>query len=94
MLGVRGRKVDIYTDPNLVTPLIGSPTDLNTKTLYVTPRGDNSCKATPRNITSPVCHFANVEFDGRKGTLLLENPRGDVCSVEQLLAQVSLSIPI
>ena len=45
-------------------------------------------KTGPSALSSPVCHFANVEYKGQKGMLLLENPRGDSLKVENLLEQV------
>lgn len=91
MFGTRGRRVEVFTDPNLQSSLKPHQDlfTLATKTLYVMPKAE---KPTPCNITSPVCHFSNVEVQAGgksfKGTLLLENPRGATCTVEQLLAQV------
>ena len=50
---------------------------------------DSKNRTSPSTLVSPVCHFANVEYKGQKGTLLLENPRGDILEVENLLEQVS-----
>lgn len=92
--------MDVYMDPSLLTPLPTShnTSTLSTKTLYVVPATGCVDKATPGydNITAPVCHFANVEFKGVggktcKGTLLLENPRGHTCTLEQCLAQVNIT---
>ncbi|XP_053378371.1 isoleucine--tRNA ligase, cytoplasmic-like [Mercenaria mercenaria] len=98
VFGVRGRKVKVYSDANLQTvlPSSGNTSSLNRKTLYVVPCTGEVCdKTTACNITSPVCHFANVEYKGAggkscKGTLLLENPRGDTCTMAQLQSQVQV----
>lgn len=34
------------------------------------------------NNTSPFCKFINVEFNGKKGTVLLENPYGDASQID------------
>ena len=92
MFGLRGRKVDVFSDTKLSSPLTSKSdiSSLNTKTLYVMA---GIKKLTPCNITSPVCHFSNVEVkqaDGKstKGTVLLENPRGSTFTLEQLVNQV------
>lgn len=92
VFGTRGRKVEIFVDHNLKKPLAACTdvTSLSSTTLYVMPKAE---KPTACNITSPVCHFANVEVkkaSGKpiKGTVLLENPRGSNCMVEQILTQV------
>ena len=90
VFGLRGRRVQVYTDSNLATAVQpGSNTaNLASKTLYVAASDNSTNKASPSTLVSPVCHFANVEYKGQKGTLLLENPRGDTLEVENLLEQV------
>jgi len=34
------------------------------------------------NNTGPFCKFINVEFNGKKGTVLLENPCGDASQID------------
>lgn len=94
VFGLRGRRVEVFCDASLQSPLTSKQdmASLASKTLYVMPRAE---KPTPCNITSPVCHFSNLEgklADGKsvKGTLLLENPRGSTCTVDQLVTQVSI----
>lgn len=84
--------MEIFVDHNLEKPLATCKdvTSLSSTTLYVMPKAE---KPVVCNITSPVCHFANVEVkkasgDPIKGTVLLENPRGSSCMVEQILTQV------
>lgn len=36
------------------------------------------------NNTGPFCKFINVEFNGKKGTVLLENPCGDASQVDSV----------
>lgn len=90
VFGLRGRRVQVYTDANLATAVQpGSNTaNLASKTLYVSANDSSANKTSPSTLVSPVCHFANVEYKGQKGTLLLENPRGDTLEVENLLEQV------
>ena len=92
MFGLRGRRVQVYSDPNLSSLVQpgSNPANLASKTLYMAADSDSKNRTSPSNLVSPVCHFANVEYKGQKGTLLLENPRGDTLEVENLLEQVSL----
>ena len=94
VFGVRGRRVTLYSDPSLNTELPSntSPQTLGGKTLYVVPlAGAEGVSYTA--VTTPVCHFVNVTSSkkGKKGTLLLENPRGNTLTQEQLLEQVLFS---
>ena len=88
VFGLRGRRVQVYTDCNLtVSVQPGSNiANFSSKTLYVAVNQDS--KTGPSTLVSPVCHFANVEYKGQKGTLLLENPRGESLEVEHMMAQV------
>ncbi|XP_050412605.1 isoleucine--tRNA ligase, cytoplasmic [Patella vulgata] len=95
VFGLRGIKVRVFSDLNLKQELTKTSNlqSLASKTLYVTPARDCSSVAN-NNLTSPVCHFANVDILVKgavpaKGVLLLENPRGDVSSFQQLKNQVS-----
>ena len=92
VFGLRGRRVQVYTDPNLTTVVQPgcNTANFSSKTLYVAANNDSKNKTSPSTLVSPVCHFANVEYKGQKGTLLLENPRGDTLEVENLLEQVRL----
>lgn len=93
VFGVRGRRVVVYTDAGLKIelPSTTKPDTLSSQTLYVGPMvGTEGVQYTA--VATPVCHFVNVENSkggSKKGTLLLENPRGNTLDVEQLLAQVS-----
>jgi hypothetical protein len=97
VFGVRGRKVEVYSDANIQTPLSssGNISNLNTKTLYVDACTGEQCGKQPvGSLTSPVCHFTNIEYTDAggkncRGTLLLENPRGDTCTMSQLQSQVN-----
>lgn len=97
MFGIRGRKVEVFTDSKLQSalPTKGNISNLNTKTLYVVPCTGEKCETqTVSSLTSPSCHFTNVEYtdtSGKsyKGTLLLENPRGDTCTMLHLQSQVT-----
>ncbi|XP_069101274.1 LOW QUALITY PROTEIN: isoleucine--tRNA ligase, cytoplasmic-like [Argopecten irradians] len=87
VFGVRGIKLEVYKDSNMseVLPANVNVTSLAGKTLYVAAK----CQTGSAPASSPMCHFANVEMNGVKGTLLLENPKGVTLSVDQLRSQVS-----
>lgn len=86
----------VYTDAGLKIelPSTTKPDTLSGQTLYVGPMvGTQGVQYTA--VATPVCHFVNVENSkggSKKGTLLLENPRGNTLNVEQLLAQVLVMI--
>lgn len=86
----------VYTDAGLKNelPSTTKPDTLLGQTLYVGPMvGTQGVQYTA--VATPVCHFVNVENSkggSKKGTLLLENPRGNTLNVEQLLAQVLVMI--
>lgn len=88
----------VYTDAGLKNelPSTTKPDTLSSQTLYVGPMvGTEGVQYTA--VATPVCHFVNVENSkggSKKGTLLLENPRGNTLDVEQLLAQVLAMIYI
>ncbi|KAJ8301700.1 hypothetical protein KUTeg_020687 [Tegillarca granosa] len=96
VFGIRGRRVSVYTDADLSSELSPSSKviDLSSKTVYIAPvTGRNTALKGSAASTSPICHFVNVEIVGGKhknkqGTLLLENPRGELLSLPQLDAQV------
>lgn len=96
VFGVRGRRVVVYSDAGLKNELPSNtkPDTLSGQTLYVGPMvGTQGVQYTA--VATPVCHFVNVENSkggSKKGTLLLENPRGNTLNVEQLLAQVMAKI--
>ena len=92
VFGLRGRRVQVYTDCNLTAPVQpGSNTaNFSSKTLYVAVNQES--KPSTSSLVSPVCHFANVEYKGQKGTLLLENPRGESLEVEHMMEQVKYSL--
>lgn len=98
VFGLRGRDISVYLDPTLTDELKPQHLTefLNSRTLYV---GTN--KSSPpansvanRPVTSPICHFANVELvdnkpaNGKKGTILLENPQSSFFNLKQLESQV------
>ncbi|XP_048257578.1 isoleucine--tRNA ligase, cytoplasmic-like [Haliotis rufescens] len=94
VFGVRGQTVKVFEDAARTKQF--SPdskmADYSTRTLYIS-GSSNQSGPTPAGVTTPVCHFANVEVirskgKAEKGTLLLENPRGDTLSVDQLVDQV------
>ncbi|XP_062589375.1 LOW QUALITY PROTEIN: isoleucine--tRNA ligase, cytoplasmic-like [Saccostrea cucullata] len=93
VFGVRGRRVHLYTDSGLKNELQATtkPETLASQTLYVAPMaGAQGVNYTA--MATPVCHFVNVEYSkggNKKGTLLLENPRGNNLNLEQLLAQTA-----
>lgn len=82
----------MYTDAGLKNelPSTTKPDTLSGQTLYVGPMvGTQGVQYTA--VATPACHFVNVENSkggSKKGTLLLENPRGNTFNVDQLLAQV------
>ncbi|KAK3103923.1 hypothetical protein FSP39_022930 [Pinctada imbricata] len=94
VFGVRGRRVTVYTDSGLSKQLQSTAkiSDLSGKTLYVAAPGRKpSCQAS--TVTSPVCHFANVKTVAGKGksldgTVLLENPRGQTLTLDEVCTQV------
>ncbi|XP_046363532.1 isoleucine--tRNA ligase, cytoplasmic-like [Haliotis rufescens] len=80
VFGVRGQTVKVFEDAARTKQF--SPdskmADYSTRTLYIS-GSSNQSGPTPAGVTTPVCHFANVEVirsEGKaeKGTLLLENP--------------------
>jgi hypothetical protein len=92
VFGVRGRRVILYTDSGLKNelPSATKPESLAGQTLFVGPlSGTEGVSYTA--VATPVCHFVNVECSkggNKKGTLLLENPRGKTLNIDQLLSQV------
>lgn len=89
VFGLRAKKIGLFEDPNLTKEIQGNDlAKLSGKIIYVAPVVSNGSSASRSGFTSPVCHFANIEFEGKKGTLLLENPRGSYCSAQELLDQV------
>ncbi|KAK3601599.1 hypothetical protein CHS0354_027846 [Potamilus streckersoni] len=97
LFGIRSKHVALYTDFNLKQELDPSKDfhNLDTSTVYVSVASGkkSSCPAAPLNISSPVCHFANLELTSkasskRKATLLLENPRGNSFTLKQLQEQI------
>ncbi|GFO21874.1 isoleucine--tRNA ligase, cytoplasmic [Plakobranchus ocellatus] len=95
VFGLRGLKLALYLDLAL-TQEVKSNASVSTlagKTVYVCHlKGNND---SPSGVTEaaavkwPICHYVNVECNGRKGTLLLENPRGDHLSLRELDAQAA-----
>lgn len=93
VFGLRGRRVNIFSDTDFKQNISSAENilSLTSKTLYVTPvTGPSPDKPINKGVTSSVCHFVNVkqEAQKREATLLLENPRGDNFSLQQLQAQV------
>ena len=80
MFGLRGVNISLYTDASLKQELNTNVKveSLAKKTIYVTPAGSTISQCSAQVVDRPYCHFANVESGNKKGTLLLENPRGDV----------------
>ncbi|XP_055998788.1 isoleucine--tRNA ligase, cytoplasmic-like isoform X2 [Ostrea edulis] len=93
VFGVRGRRVILYTDSGLKNelPSTTKPASLAGQTLYVGPLSGAE-GVSYSAVATPVCHFVNVEYSkggNKKGTLVLENPRGNTFNFEQLLSQAS-----
>lgn len=90
VFGMRGKPVQMFEDSKLSKAVVGSQkaTTLAGKTLYVKSLVSQFDSVVESTVASPICHFANVEKDGLKGTLLLENPRGSVCTSAELVDQV------
>lgn len=90
LFGLRGRRVEFFTDSSLSNELDDkmNVSDLNGKTLYLVPftGAVGGLKGSPA-ISSPICHFANVQ-GSQMGCVLLENPRGQVFTVDVVLHQV------
>lgn len=94
--------MSVYTDADLTSELSLSSKvmDLSSKTVYIAPvTGKDNGQKGSAGPTSPICHFVNVEIVGGKhknkqGTLLLENPRGELLSLSQLDAQVKSKITL
>lgn len=90
VFGLRGKKVEVFEDAKLTKPVAGQTLgSLAGKMLFVSPAASDNISTTPSSVKSPVCHFANVEYGGKKASLLLENPRGSTCTAAELLDQVS-----
>ncbi|KAL5013777.1 hypothetical protein ScPMuIL_008047 [Solemya velum] len=95
VFGLRGRRVNIFSDTDFKQNISSAENilSLTSKTLYVTPvTGPSPDKPINKGVTSSVCHFVNVkqEAQKREATLLLENPRGDNFSLQQLQAQAEV----
>ena len=90
VFGLRGKKVEVFEDAKLTKPVAGRTLgSVAGKTLYVSPAASDNVSTSPSSVKSPVCHFTNVEYGGKKASLLLENPRGSTCTAAELLDQVS-----
>ena len=94
VFGMRGIKLALYLDPALKQEVKGDApvSALAGKTVYIVKESSLAAAGADSNIPAsvawPVCHYVNVEDKGRKGTLLLENPRGDGLNLQELVAQV------
>lgn len=91
VFGLRGRRVQLFEDTKLTKPVTGQQkvAGLSGKTLYVSSvTSDNNSSTSECSVKSPICHFVNVEYTGKKATLMLENPRGSTLSVSEVLDQV------
>ncbi|XP_059150471.1 isoleucine--tRNA ligase, cytoplasmic-like [Physella acuta] len=90
VFGLRGVKVRLFEDAALTQGLTSAASGekLHKKTIYVTAQTQHP-PACSSQFDWPVCHYVNVEGNGRKGTLLLENPRGDFLTLDELHAQAS-----
>lgn len=90
LFGLRGRRVDIFTDNSLTKELSDTTkvSSLNGQTIYLAPyTGAVTGLCAPPSVSTPYCHFANVN-DKQMGCVLLENPRGQKLSVEEVYKQV------
>lgn len=90
LFGLRGRRVDFFTDSSLSKELQDNSkvSSLSGQTVYVVPfiGAVDGVKGSP-TVNSPICHFANINGK-QKGCVLLENPRGQTFSVEAVFEQV------
>ncbi|KAK0064167.1 isoleucine--tRNA ligase cytoplasmic [Biomphalaria pfeifferi] len=92
VFGLRGAKIRLFLDSSLKQELTNEVEikSLSKKIIYVVPQSESEFPpAKAVYVDWPVCHFANVEGQGQKGTLLLENPRGDFLSFEELRAEAA-----
>jgi hypothetical protein len=66
--------------------MIQDVTQLHKQVLYVYRKKEreheNLKQSLSYNNTGPFCKFINVEFNGKKGTVLLENPCGDASQLD------------
>ncbi|RUS78123.1 hypothetical protein EGW08_014131 [Elysia chlorotica] len=98
VFGIRGLGVQLYLDSALTQEVNGDApvTALAGQMVYITyPVGRTEGSLTS-NVGWPVCHYVNIEGKSKKGTLLLENPRGDVLSLEEVQAQAAtvMGVPL
>jgi len=75
LLNLRGMDYYVYTDSDLSVKLTDSAKLSSGQMLYVKVEGSSSGEM-EENSEYPSCNFVNVAFGKRKGTLLLENPKG------------------
>lgn len=96
MFGLRGLKIVLFKEPDLRQELRADTKldSLSHKTIYVAPQTVNGgvLPYTTVRVDRPVCHYVNVDSTDRKGTLLLENPRGDFLTLSELQTQVQMVI--
>ncbi|XP_014785277.1 isoleucine--tRNA ligase, cytoplasmic [Octopus bimaculoides] len=99
VFGLRSQDISVFLDRTLTDKLKPQHNSefLNSRTLYVganNPAKAEHCPKKENEVTSPICHFANVQLvgnkpaNGKKGTILLENPQCSFFSFKQLESQV------
>ena len=73
---------------------------LSGSTIYASDANRNACLPDTADLivqrdaigVDVACCFVNVEYQGLKGTLLLENPSGSQCSSYDILHEVSIYV--
>lgn len=101
VFGVRGVNINIYLDPAFSQEVKGDApvASLSGKTVFIVSKSGASNVGGSKisaSLGRPVCHYANIEGKGVKGTVLLENPRGDALNVQELKAQAAavMGVPV
>uniref|UniRef100_A0A0B7BCJ2 Isoleucine--tRNA ligase, cytoplasmic n=1 Tax=Arion vulgaris TaxID=1028688 RepID=A0A0B7BCJ2_9EUPU len=97
VFGLRGVNIRVFQDADLKLELVTDTNidSLSNKTIFVTPQILNGAvPCSTITVNRPVCHYVNIEGNGQKGTLLLENPRGEFLSFTEVLVQASTVLNI
>lgn len=95
MFGLRGVKIRLFQDSELKQELSTDTKvdSLSRRTIFITPQTlSGAAPYSTVTVDRPVCHYVNVEGKGQKGTLLLENPRGEFLTLKEITAQVRKSL--
>jgi isoleucyl-tRNA synthetase len=89
LFGLYGQDFDFSIFNNGLEQIIMQDlSHLHKQVLYVYHKGErqreNLKQSLSHNNFGPFCKFINVEFNGKKGTVLLENPCGDASQVDAM----------